>query len=327
MNRIAVVGAGAWGTALALAAARAGRNVTLLARDAAAVRAFGPRRESPRLPGVALDRSVAVTDDPAAIGDADAVLLAVPAQTLRAVIAGIAPILPAATPLVLCAKGLERDSGALLTEVLAAAAPGRTAAVLSGPTFADEVAAGRPTALTLGAADPALGAALVAAIGSARFRPYWSDDPRGVEIGGALKNVLAIASGIATGLDMGENARAALITRGLVEITRFAVALGGRSETLAGLSGAGDVILSCTSERSRNMALGLALGRGARLDALQARLPGVREGVWTAPAVVRRAAMHAIEMPIAEAVDAILHHGASLQEAIEGLLARPFRRE
>jgi len=230
-------------------------------------------------------------------------------------------------PVVICAKGIEIKTGALLTEVVAEVLPQAPRAVLSGPTFAAEVARGLPTAVTLACADAALGARLVAALGSRALRPYLADDPVGAEIGGAVKNVLAIACGIVIGRGLGENARAAIVTRGLAEMMRLAEAKGGRAATLMGLSGLGDLTLTCTSAQSRNFSLGLALGGGQSLAAVQAGRRSVAEGVSSAPATVALAARLGIEMPIAAAVDAILHRAAAIDAVIEGLLSRPFRSE
>jgi len=326
-QRIAVLGAGAWGTALAIVARRAGRDVTLWARrpeQAAEIARAGENRRY--LPGAALDPAIAVTADAARLAAAEALLLVVPAQHLRATLAALAPQLPA-VPLVLCAKGVEQASGRLLDAVLAEVLPGRPLAVLSGPTFAAEVAAGLPTAVTLAAGDETLGEDLALALGSAAFRPYWSDDVTGALIGGAVKNVIAIACGIVAGRGLGDNARAALITRGLAEVSRLGEALGARRETLMGLSGLGDLVLTCTSGQSRNYALGRALGEGRSLAEATAASRGVAEGVATAAAVLALARPAGVELPIAAAVAAVLHRGASIERMIEGLQARPFKSE
>jgi glycerol-3-phosphate dehydrogenase (NAD(P)+) len=327
--RLAVIGGGAWGTALAHILARAGRDIALWVREEEARRAIDETRENRLfLPGVALDPGVAPTGDLGEAGhDAEAVLLAVPAQHLRAVAAGLAPHLAAGVPILLCAKGIEEGSLLLMTEVAAVLLPAAPLAVLSGPTFAIEVARGLPTAVTVAATDAAIGARLSAAIGTRSFRPYLSDDPIGAEIGGAVKNVLAIACGIVAGRRLGDNARAALITRGLAEMVRLAVAKGGRRETLMGLSGLGDLVLTCTAMQSRNHSLGVALGEGRALAAILGERRSIAEGVATAASAASLAARLGIEMPIVAAVDAILHRGAAIDEAIEALLARPFRSE
>ncbi|CAO3413993.1 NAD(P)H-dependent glycerol-3-phosphate dehydrogenase [Azospirillum doebereinerae] len=329
VQRIGVVGGGAWGTALALAALRAGRDTRLWAREPAVVKAMTQHRENPDyLPGVALPADLSVTGDLADLADRDAVLLVSPAQHARGVCARLAPVLKRGAPVIVCAKGIELDSFALMSDAVAAALPaGTPVAILSGPTFAIEVARGLPTAVTLACADPGLGAALVEALGSRTFRPYRSDDVVGSQIGGAVKNVLAIACGVVEGRRLGDNARAALITRGLAEITRLALALGGRAETLMGLSGLGDLTLTCSSLQSRNMSLGAALGEGQALADILAARRSVAEGVYTAAAVTGLAGRLGVDMPICAAVDAILNQGAGLDETIDGLLARPFRGE
>lgn len=328
MTRIGVMGGGAWGTALAQAAARAGREVTLWAREPAVVAAINERRLNPDyLPEVTLDPAIVATTDMAALGECEAILLVTPAQHTREVTTRLTAHLSRPIPLVICAKGVERGTLAPMSEAVAAAAPGAPLAVLSGPTFAVEVARGCPTAVTLACADPDLGARLVAAIGSRSFRPYLSEDVIGAQLGGAVKNVLAIACGIAAGARLGDNARAALITRGLAEITRLALALGARAETLMGLSGLGDLTLTCTSMQSRNMSLGVALGEGRTLTEIMAGRRSVAEGVHTAEAVTRLAERLGVDMPISRAVDAVLNRGMGVRETVEELLARPFREE
>ncbi len=328
MQRIGIIGAGAWGTALAVVARRAGREVVLWARSASLADAINRDHvNAAYLPGIALDPAIAATGNLAEVAARDALLLAVPAQFVRPVGAALAREAPSGVKLVVCAKGIEQGSARLMTEVLAETLPGAAVAVLSGPTFAVEVALGLPTAVTLAAADAGLGEALMQAIGSFRFRPYLSDDVVGTEVGGAVKNVLAIACGIIAGREFGNNARAALITRGLAEMTRLAVALGGRAETMMGLSGVGDLALTCTSEKSRNYRLGMALGQGQALAAAMAARRTVAEGVFSAAAVALLAARHGIEMPISAAVDAILNHAAPIDGAIEAVLSRPFRGE
>jgi glycerol-3-phosphate dehydrogenase (NAD(P)+) len=265
---VSVIGAGAWGTALAGVAARAGRDVVLYARNQALAAEIAATRKNPKLSGVRLATDIAVTDDLARTAKADIILIATPAQHLREAVAALAPHLAAATPLIACAKGIERGTHKFMTEVIAETAPGAVAAILSGPSFAQDVARGLPTAVTLAAKDAELAGALVQALGSATFRPYHTTDVRGVEIGGAAKNVLAIAAGIVVGRKFGASAQAALTTRGFSELARLGRACGARSETMAGLSGLGDLILTCSSPQSRNFALGAALGvvrrRGAK---------------------------------------------------------------
>ncbi|HET7887629.1 MAG TPA: NAD(P)H-dependent glycerol-3-phosphate dehydrogenase [Bradyrhizobium sp.] len=321
-NSIAVIGAGAWGTALAGVAARAGRSVILGARSAEIAKAIASTRSNPKLPGVTLHAAIEVTDDLKRVASADAILIATPAQNLRAATAALAPHLAEGAPLVACAKGIERGTHKFMTEVIAEAAPKSRAAILSGPGFADEVARGLPTAVTLAADDEALAKALVQALGSATFRPYHSTDVRGVEIGGAAKNVLAIAAGIAVGRNLGASAQAALITRGFSELARFGRAFGARGETLVGLSGLGDLILTCASPQSRNFALGHALGRG-----LTPPSGKLAEGAFTAPVLVELATAENIDMPVSTAVADILRGAVTIDEAVEGLLTRPFKAE
>jgi glycerol-3-phosphate dehydrogenase (NAD(P)+) len=328
MQRIGIIGGGAWGTALAVTARRAGRDVTLWARESEVVAAVNQGHENPLfLPGIPLDPAIAATAELADAAAADAVLLVVPAQHLRAAARGLAPALPPGTPVLLCAKGIEEGTGAMMSEIAAAALPGTPLAVLSGPTFAGEVARGLPTAVTLATEDAALGRRLIAALGTRSFRPYLSPDLVGAEIGGAVKNVLAIACGIVVGRRLGDNARAALITRGLAEMVRLATAKGGRPETLMGLSGLGDLTLTCTGLQSRNHSLGVALGEGQRLAEILGPRRSIAEGVASAGPVARLAERLGVEMPIVAAVDAILNRGADIAAAIEGLLARPFRSE
>jgi glycerol-3-phosphate dehydrogenase (NAD(P)+) len=319
---VAVIGAGAWGTALAAVAARAGRDVTLYARDAAHAAHIESARENPRLPGIVLAPHIAVTNDLAAAARADALMIATPAQHLRGAVTQLAPQLRKNTPVIACAKGIEHGTHKFMTEVIAAAAPNAVPAILSGPSFADDVARGLPTAVTLAAHDDKLAGELVQALGSPTFRPYHTSDVRGVEIGGAAKNVLAIAAGIAVGKKLGASAQAALTTRAFSELARFGRAFGARGETLTGLSGLGDLILTCSSPQSRNFALGLALGRGHPPP------PGkLAEGEFTAPVLVELAASQNVEIPVSRAVAAILAGKITIDAAIEGLLTRPFKAE
>jgi glycerol-3-phosphate dehydrogenase (NAD(P)+) len=320
-DRIAVVGAGAWGTALANVIARAGRSVLLAARHRAAADVLAKRRESPRLPGLEIDTRVDIAPLGTELAGYDAVLLAVPSQEMRAVASAIAPSLRRGTPVIACAKGIERGTHRFMTEVIAEAAPAALPAILSGPSFATDVARGLPAAVTLAAGDEAVAAALARALGSATLRPYHSTDVRGVEIGGAAKNVLAIAAGIVAGRRLGASADAALVTRGFAELFRFGRAFGARPETLTGLSGLGDVILTCSSAQSRNFSYGMAVGRG---DPAQAVLA---EGIFTAPALLEMAKEKGVDMPIASAVADVLAGRVSVDAAVEALLTRPFRSE
>ncbi len=328
MKRIGIIGGGAWGTALATLARRNGAEVCLWAREAEVVEAVNREHRNPFfLPGVELDPAIRATAEVTEAGRADAVLLAVPAQHTRAVAEALAPGLAAGVPAVLCAKGFEQASGRLMSEIAAETMPEAPLAVLSGPTFAVEVAEGLPTAATLACTDRGRAEALQRALGGPTFRPYLSEDLGGAQIGGAVKNVLAIACGIVAGRRLGENAGAALITRGMAEMLRLGGAMGARPETLMGLSGMGDLVLTATSVRSRNTALGKALGEGQALaDYLDGRR-SVAEGVWTAAALARRALELDIDMPIAAAVDRIVNHAASIDSTIAEILARPFKDE
>lgn len=322
--RIAVLGGGAWGTALAQAQRAADNDVRLWLRDPDIVAMIGRDHENRRyLPGIRLDTRLAATGDIAhALAGADCVLVATPAQALRAALELLAPHFAVAVPVVLCCKGIERTSGARPSQIAESAIPGRPVAVLSGPSFAVDVARGLPTAVTLAAKEDALARDLSLMLSSRQFRCYSSDDIAGVEAGGALKNVLAIAAGIVMGRGLGSSAQAALITRGFVELRRIAAALGAVPETVMGLSGLGDLILTCSSEKSRNFAYGMALGRG---DPVQ-DLP-LAEGAATAGIAARIARDHAIDAPIINAVGRILDGDIAIDAAIEELLNRPLRPE
>ena len=321
-HSVSVIGAGAWGTALAGVAARAGRDAVLYARDAAVAARIKATRENPWLPGRHLDKGVEISSDIALAARADVILVATPAQHLRAAVTALAPYLARATPLIACAKGIERGTHKFMTEVIAEAAPDAIAAILSGPSFADDVARGLPTAVTLATGNEELASALVQALGSPTFRPYHTTDVRGVEIGGAAKNVLAIAAGIAVGRKLGASAQAALTTRGFSELVRLGRACGARSETMAGLSGLGDLILTCSSPQSRNFALGAALGRGENPPREK-----LAEGEFTAPVLIELAASQNVDMPVSSAVAAILSGATTIDAAIESLLTRPFKAE
>jgi glycerol-3-phosphate dehydrogenase (NAD(P)+) len=323
-----VLGAGAWGTALAQVCTRAGLASLIWAREPEVAEAIETRRENPLfLPGVTLDAGVRATTDLSALARQDLILAVVPAQHIRATLAALAAHMADGKPVLLCAKGVEQGALALMTEVLAAAAPKAVAAVLSGPSFAGEVARGLPTAVTLACADEALGRRLAAAIATPTFRPYWTHDLIGAEAGGSVKNVLAIACGIVEGRGLGRSAHAAVVTRGFAEMTRLAVALGAEAATLAGLCGLGDLVLTCSSPQSRNMSVGLALGRGQSLDEALAGKLSIAEGVASAPAVRALARKLGVETPICEAVAAVLAGETDLDAAIGALLARPLRSE
>jgi glycerol-3-phosphate dehydrogenase (NAD(P)+) len=323
-NHIAVIGGGAWGTALALTCVRAGCSVSLWESDPANAAHLAVHRESRFLPGVRLDEGVAVVADLGETARAQAILLVVPAQAVRAVTKALSPFLAPGKPVIVCAKGIERGSQKFMTEVISESAPGATPAILSGPSFAADVARGLPTAVTLAAGDEALAAALARAIGSAAFRPYRSTDVRGVELGGAAKNVLAIAAGVVTGRGFGASAQAALTTRGFAELVRFGRAYGAKPETMMGLSGLGDLLLTCSSPQSRNFSFGVELGRGHKPADIHG---GLAEGVFTAPVLLAMARERAVDMPIATAVAALLEGTLSVDAAIESLLTRPLKAE
>jgi len=323
--RIGIVGAGAWGTALAQVAAAGGEDVLIWAREPEVVESINQAHENTVfLKGVALRETIRATADPADLVGCEAFLIVSPAQYLRNVLGGLSA---AGRPLVLCAKGIEASTGLLMHEVACQVQPDSPIAVLSGPTFAHEVAAGLPTAVTLALEDRALGERLAARIARPSFRPYLSDDIAGAEIGGAVKNVLAIACGVVEGRKLGENARAALISRGFAEMTRFGLAKGARAETLAGLAGLGDLVLTCSSTSSRNFSLGKGLGEGARPADLLADRKTVAEGAFTAPVLKRTAEALGVDMPIVAAVCALLAEEASVDEIVGRLLARPLRSE
>ena len=323
-DHIAVIGAGAWGSALALTCARAGRKVTLWEPDPATAAQLAKSRESRFLPGVRIDDVIALATDLADAARASAILLVVPAQAVRPVAKALAPLIAPGTPVIVCAKGIERGTKKFMNEVIAECVPSAVPAILSGPSFAADVARGMPTAVTLASGDDNLARGLAHAIGSASFRPYHSTDVRGVEIGGAAKNVLAIAAGVVNGRGLGASAAAALTTRGFAELIRFGKAYGARPETLMGLSGLGDLLLTCSSPQSRNFTFGVNLGRGRKPDEIHA---GLAEGVFTAPVLLQMAREREVDMPISSAVAALLDGKMSVDEAIESLMTRPFKAE
>jgi glycerol-3-phosphate dehydrogenase (NAD(P)+) len=325
IQSIAVLGGGAWGTALAQTGARAGRRITLWEFDAGNAEHLASKRESRFLPGVKLEESIKVTRALAEAARADAVLLVVPAQAMRSVVKSLAQTVPHGTPLIACAKGIEHGTHKFMTEIIAECAPNALPAILSGPSFAADVARGLPTAVTIAAEDASVAEALAHAMNSGTFRPYHSSDVRGVELGGAIKNVLAIASGIVTGRGLGASASAALITRGFAELARFGNAYGARTETMMGLSGLGDLVLTCSTPQSRNFSFGIALAKGDRPDS--AAHGKLAEGAFTAPVLLEMAREKNVEMPISSAVAAVLARKMSVDEAIESLLARPLKAE
>ncbi len=328
MENITVIGAGAWGTALAQMLAAAGRKTQIWAREREVVDAINKDRANPLyLAGVPLHADLRATDDLAEAAQAELILLVAPAQFLRPVTADLAKHVKAGTPVVICAKGIEKDSYALMSEVLAETMAQAPLAVLSGPTFAIEVARGLPTAVTLACTDEALGGRIVEAIGQPHFRPYWTDDVIGAQVGGAVKNVLAIACGIVEGRALGDNARAALMTRGLAEMMRYGEMRGGRAETLMGLSGLGDLALTCNSEQSRNMSLGIELGEGHSMEDIMSKRRSVAEGAHTVSAIADHVSQMDFEMPICAAMDGVLNYLADIDATIQGLLGRPYRAE
>jgi glycerol-3-phosphate dehydrogenase (NAD(P)+) len=323
--KVGVIGGGAWGTALAQVSASGGEDVILWAREVAVIEAINAHHENPLfLKSVPLSPKIVATSDLSDLKACDILLAVAPAQHLRAV-------LSAATvgerPLVLCAKGIEAGTQRLMSEVAAVVCPNAPIAVLSGPTFAHEVAGGLPTAVTLACADTILARNLATRLARPHFRPYVSNDVVGAEIGGAVKNVLAIACGVVEGGGLGLNARAALIARGFAEMTRFGLARGAQAETLAGLSGLGDLVLTCSSTNSRNFSLGKGLGEGKSADSLMADRQTVAEGAFTAPVLQAAARAAGVEMPVVDAVCALLDGSMRVDEAVKSLLARPLRGE
>jgi glycerol-3-phosphate dehydrogenase (NAD(P)+) len=326
LQRIGIIGAGAWGTALANATANAGRNVVLYARDPAVANEMRvSRTNAAHLPGVALHPEVVPTHALNDAAETDAILLVMPTQSLREAAETLAPAIRRALPIVACAKGIERRTGKFVTEIVAETIPLARPAILSGPSFAADVGRGLPTAVTIAAADEALASALAEALSSPAFRLYHSTDVRGVEIGGAAKNVLAIAAGIVIGRGLGASAQAALVTRGFAELARLGRAYDVKPETLMGLSGLGDLVLTCSSPQSRNYAFGFAIGRGQAAGSGH-KLP-LAEGSFTAPVLAGIAAQKNVEMPIVSAVQEILAGRLNVDAAISELLSRPIRSE
>ncbi|MCQ2965821.1 MAG: NAD(P)-dependent glycerol-3-phosphate dehydrogenase [Alphaproteobacteria bacterium] len=329
MNKISVLGAGAWGTALAKIVAKNVPSVSLWAREADLVQTINTTHVNQTyLPNVILPNNLVATNDlTQAITDAEAILLVIPAQFLRTTIEKVASIWPKNVPAVICCKGIEQKTGALMSEMLAEYMPKTPIAIISGPTFAEEAAMDKPTAVTLACADEELGKELVKSLGSHTFRPYYTNDLISVQIGGAVKNVMAIAAGIVAGKKLGDNAHAAMLTRGLAEISRLAVALGGSAQTLMGLAGMGDLLLTANSTQSRNYTVGLELGAGKSLAKILSDKKTVAEGVYTASAVLERAKQLNVEMPICESLSKIMNDNVSIDDVIENLFGRPFKKE
>lgn len=326
---VGVIGGGSWGTALAIAANRAGSRVCLATRNKNVFEAIHEKRVNDiYLPGSFIDPAIEVSDDLAHSCRNDVVIMAMPSHCVRSACIAISDFIDPSIPLIVGSKGVERGSLLFMSEVVASVLPGNPLAVISGPNFAAEVAAGKPTATTVACAQDGTGEMVVYAIGGRLFRPYLTDDVIGTQVGGVVKNVIAIACGIAEGKGLGENARAGIITRGFAEMVRLALAKGGRLETLTGLSGLGDLVLTCSSATSRNMSLGIAIGHGLRPDeVIQGEGRGVLEGAMSAESVVKLARKFSIEMPISEAVHSILSEQAGVEETVGRLLERPFAPE
>lgn len=320
-----MLGGGAWGTALALTCARAGRQVMLWEYEERNAEALVKNRESRFLPGIRVDEGIKVTRNLEETASSDAILIVVPAQTVRSVVSGLASSIEKDMPLIACAKGIEHGTHKFMTEIIGECAPNAMPAILSGPSFAADVARGLPTAVTIAATDPKVALDLAHALNAGTFRPYHSTDVRGVELGGATKNVLAIAAGIVTGKGLGASASAALTTRGFAELVRFGNAYGAKTETLMGLSGLGDLVLTCGTPQSRNFSCGVALGKGE--DPHTAAHGKLAEGIFTAPVLLEMAREKDVDMPIASAVAAVLSKNVSVDAAIESLLTRPLRSE
>lgn len=324
---VGIIGAGAWGTALAVAARRAGRDVVLWGYERETVEEINHEHSNHiYLPGVALDRGIRATAKTADVAAADLILMVVPSQFFRSV-AGEFKRHIGAKPVIICTKGFEEDTGKMMADIVAEALPDAMPGVMAGPSFAGEIARGLPAALTLATKSEDIGQAVATALGSRSLRLYWTSDMLGAQLGGAVKNVLAIACGVVTGRELGSNAQAGLMTRGFAELMRFGTAMGARPETLTGLSGLGDLILTCSSEQSRNMSLGKALGEGRALADILGARKSVSEGAHSAAAAVARGRELGVELPICEAVRAILAGETTVDEAITALLSRPFRGE
>ena len=325
LDRIAVLGGGAWGTALAETAVRAGRAVTLWEHEARNAESLAQARESKFLPGFRIDDTIQVTRELSEAAGAHAILMVVPAQAVRSVAKSLGAVLVERVPVIVCAKGIEHGTHKFMTEIIADCVPKAVPAILSGPSFASDVARGLPTAVTLACANSKIASALAQALSSGTFRPYHSTDVRGVEIGGAAKNVLAIAAGIVAGRGLGASASAAMVTRGFAELVRFGKAFGAKAETLTGLSGLGDLTLTCGGPQSRNFSFGAALGKGEPPE--RASHGKLAEGAFTAPVLLEMAREKNVEMPISSAVAAVIAGRMSVDQAIDSLLARPIREE
>lgn len=328
MNTIGIIGGGAWGTALAQSLASTGKKVTIWAREEQVVESINVRNvNEPFLPGITLDKSIKATGSLTDAAKADALLIVSPAQYLRSTLEGLKANIGENVPIVICSKGVEIETGMLMSQVANEVIPGAKIAILTGPTFAAEIARGLPSAVTLAMKDKAESEKLAEALSSRTLRMYASDDILGAQVGGAVKNVIAIACGVIEGKKLGDSARAALVTRGLAEIARLASAMGAKRETLLGMCGVGDMILTCSSMQSRNFSLGVALGQGRKLEDILAERNSVTEGVYTAKALVVMAKNHAVDMPISDAINKCLSDGASVDEMISKMLDRPVKPE
>ncbi len=330
MQKIGVIGAGAWGTALAQSAANAGREVIIWAREPEVVSSINQTHTNDIfLPGIPLNPSITATDSLSKVAECDILLIVTPAQFVRSTLAALKGDLVEGKPVVICSKGIEISTGLLMSHVAEEEVPEAAIAILTGPTFASEIAAGKPCAVTIATKDKDVGQEIRDALASKTFRPYTTDDLIGTQIGGAVKNVIAIACGVILGKDLGESARSALMTRGVAEMARLASAMGAQKETLMGMCGFGDMVLTCSSMQSRNFSLGYALGQGKSFDAIMEERKGkaVTEGVYTAEAMVTMAKKHAVEMPISEAVYRCVSAGDSVDELIDSLMERPLKNE
>jgi len=326
--QVGIIGGGAWGTALAQTLSSSGKGVTLWAYEPDTVREINEfHLNRIYLPGVDLNPQIRATGKLSEVADCDVMLLVAPVQNLRAIATELAGHVKPETPVVICSKGIEQSTGKMLSQVVAETMPGITSAVLSGPSFAADVARGLPAAVTLACKREEIGEALAEGLGYRQFRIYWSRDELGVQLGGAVKNVLAIAAGIVDGKQLGPSAHAAIVARGFAELVRLGTELGAEAETLVGLSGLGDLILTCGSANSRNMSLGRALGQGRSLEETLGARSAVTEGVFTADAVTKIANEKNVDMPICQAVHTITTGTATVDDAIATLLARPMRSE
>lgn len=324
MTSLSVIGSGAWGTAIASAADRAGTNTTIWSKDISTVEGIKNTGENPEcFKGQKISTSIEITNDLQIAAQSNIIVLSVPAQFARQVSTDLCPLVPEDSYIVIASKGIEQSTGMLMSEVMAETLPGRSVGILSGPSFAEEVFKGMPSAVTLAAQDLTTSSWLARAFNSPTLRIYASDDVIGAQMGGALKNVLAIASGIVAGHHLGENARAMIITRGLSEIARLAVAKGGKVETLYGLSGLGDLCLTCTSTTSRNYQFGYDIGQGKSVEEVLKNSKSLTEGLYTSKTITRLAEELDVEMPICKAVDDILNNGVDIDEAMHVLMDRP----